>query len=707
MPISGVRFGAAYYAEYQLSDRTEEDLDLMAQAGFTVIRVGESVWSTWEPRDGEFDLEWLLHVLDGAHSRGIGVILGTPTYAVPPWLYRAYPEVAAQRASGQPILPGGRQDADFSHPAFLFHADRVVRAIVERYAGHPSVIGFQIDNEPGMQLLHNPGTFVRFVNRLKKQYGDVDSLNREWGLTYWSHRISDWSELWVSDGNTLPQYDLAWRRYQADLTTEFIARQADIVREYASEDQFITTCIAYLRPALEDADLAASLDITSGNAYYGMQDHLAIGADLAVGPPPTTTGYWGLLRQADRIFSSKQGRFLVTETNAQSILSSNQNYPPYPGQIALAAFALISRGAAMIEYWHWHSIHFGTETHWGGVLPHSLRPGRVYGEVAELGHSLAALGTALDGYVPDFDATVLFSTDSKWAFEFFPPLQTDDGGPDRRSYQRMFDAFYRGIVDAGAQARIIHASQLGDDPVAFATSHPVLIVPGFYVATDAELLFLRDYASAGGHLVVGPRTGYGDDEARARPAVAPAFLADAAGASYEEFSNLDAALALDASNGLSLGPDARATEWVDGLIAGTADVLARYAHPRFKDFAAVTTASTGSGHITTVGTVPNPALAADIVRYVVPAPIAQSWHAQLPESVRVVSGVADSGRRTWFVSNWGADPVSVVTPLSTTDNITGQQWPAGSTLAIAAWGCFVLTEDGPATGTGTDERKTR
>ena len=46
-----VLYGVAYYAEYQPYDRLERDLDLMAEADLTVIRVGESVWSTWEPDD--------------------------------------------------------------------------------------------------------------------------------------------------------------------------------------------------------------------------------------------------------------------------------------------------------------------------------------------------------------------------------------------------------------------------------------------------------------------------------------------------------------------------------------------------------------------------------------------------------------------------------------------------------------------------------
>src|SRR5918995_877452 len=159
-----ILFGAAYYFEYQpdavagfdteaARRRLKTDLDLMAEAGFSVIRVGESVWSTWEPENGRFDLEWLAPVLDGAHERGIHVILGTPTYAVPPWLARRYPEIAGERGTGQRIPWGARQEVDYTHPAFLFHAERVVRKIVARYADHPAIIGYQVDNEPGVLLL--------------------------------------------------------------------------------------------------------------------------------------------------------------------------------------------------------------------------------------------------------------------------------------------------------------------------------------------------------------------------------------------------------------------------------------------------------------------------------------------------------------------------------------------------------------------------
>ncbi|ANJ25973.1 beta-galactosidase [Agromyces aureus] len=683
---SGLLFGVAYYPEYHLTDRVETDLDLMREAGINVIRVGESVWSTWEPRDGEFELEWLAPVLDSAHRRGIRVILGTPTYAVPPWLQVAHPEIAAERRTGEPIPWGARQEMDFSHPVFRTYAERVIRAVVGRYADHPAVIGFQVDNEPGMELFHNDHVFEEFVNRLRAQFGDVETLNREWGLTYWSHRLADWSELWRPDGNSFPQYDLAWRRFQTELTTEFIAWQAELVREYANPDQFVTTCLQYGRPALDDERVSRALDITSGNPYYGMQDRLDATLERSQLSQWTTTGVPALFRAADRMYASKQGRYLVTETNAQSIGHSDTNFPPYPGQLKQSAYTFISRGAAMIEYWHWHTLPYGIETYWGGVLPHSLVPGRVYDEVAEIGAELAAIGTTLDGFEPDADVAVLWSNASRYALQFTPPLRVDEG-PDPESYEKIFDAFHRGAVEAGRQVRLLHldqAAELGAE--ALAERFPVLIAAGVYVTTDAELALLRDYVAAGGHLVVGPRTGYADEEARARVEVSPVRLTDLAGVHYDEYSNLEHEVAVvAASDALDLDGTAAARLWIDGLVADDADVLASYVHPRFGDFPAVTSHAAGDGRVTVVGCVPNPALASAVVRWAAPDATSRELAGETTGPVTVTSGTLPDGRRAWFAFNWGWEPQHLELATSVTDTVTGAQLQAGTDVSLAAW----------------------
>jgi len=693
-----VLFGAAYYHEYQPSPRLEKDLDLMAAAGFSVIRVGESTWSTWEPEDGVFDLEWLAPVLDGAAERGIHVILGTPTYAVPPWLSRKYPEIAGERRTGQRIPWGARQEVDFTHSAFRFHAERIIRAVVGRYAGHRAVIGVQVDNEPGLELLHNRGVFESFVDQLRHIYGDVETLNREWGLTYWSHRLSTWADLWTPDGNAQPQYDLAWRRFQAQLTTDFIAWQAGIVREIARPDQFVTTCIAYSRPALDDRSLTEALDITAGNPYYAMQDSLAV-PDHGVGAQGwTTSGTWSILQSADRMYSSRQEPFLVTETNAGAIGGPSMNFPAYDGQWRQVAWAMVARGARMIEYWNWHTLHFGTETYWVGILPHDQIPGRVYEQLSVLGAELGKAGDLVAGLTPDAQVGLLYSNASKWGLAAQPALARG-AEPDRDSYQRIVEAFYRGTFDARVPVRLVHDTQIVRDatdlmdPAETARILPVLLVPALYIASDHLLEWLRRYAEAGGHLVLGPRSAYADEEARARLEVKPALLSAAAGVSYQEFTNLPSPIPVrSVVDGLDLPSGAHATGWADGLVVAGAEVIVEYEHPFVGTWPAVVTAAHGDGRVTTVGTVPDADLARALVEWLVPV-ADDVWRAVATASVTVYSATSGAGRRLRFLHNWSWEPAGFVVPVAVRDALSDDIIERDHEVSLGPWDVRVLVEE--------------
>ncbi len=69
-------YGAAYYSEYTPTDRLDEDIRMMKEAGLSVVRVGESTWSLFEPHDGQFEFAWMDRILDAMHKAGIKVILG-------------------------------------------------------------------------------------------------------------------------------------------------------------------------------------------------------------------------------------------------------------------------------------------------------------------------------------------------------------------------------------------------------------------------------------------------------------------------------------------------------------------------------------------------------------------------------------------------------------------------------------------------------
>jgi beta-galactosidase len=293
---------------------------------------------------------------------------------------------------------------------------------------------------------------------------------------------------------------------------------------------------------------------------------------------------------------------------------------------------------------------------------------------------------------------MVYSTPSKWLMQKYPPLSTADGGPDPASYHRIFDPFYRGVFDTGRQVRIVHARQLHDpsgerpglSPDEAAQRHPVLVVPGLYLADDTTLDWFAGYAEAGGHLLLGPRTGYADLEARARREPAPARLTEAAGVQYEEFSNLTGPLPVSAAPGspLALPPMATATHWADALTVQDAEVLAGYDHPHFGRWPAVTTRCHGRGRVTCVGTVPGRELARALARWLAPTP-AGGW-TNLPASVTATTGTSPDGRRVHIVHNWSWEPTQVTVPFPLTDALDGRAVTAGDLLDLGAWDVRVL-----------------
>src|SRR5580698_6144719 len=112
-----ILYGAAYYNEYMPADlqpgRLEKDVALMKAAGISVVRMGESTWSLWEPQDGHFEYAWMDSIVDAMGKAGIKVIMGTPTYSVPTWMVHAHPEILARYQGADAVTTYGiRQNMD-------------------------------------------------------------------------------------------------------------------------------------------------------------------------------------------------------------------------------------------------------------------------------------------------------------------------------------------------------------------------------------------------------------------------------------------------------------------------------------------------------------------------------------------------------------------------------------------------------------------
>ena len=220
--FDNVLYGAAYYHEYMPSERLDKDIQMMKECGLNVVRVGESAWGLFEPQEGVFDFKWMDRIVDKMYAAGIKVILGTPTYSIPAWMAEKHPEVLAVYQRGGKAHYGIRQNMDITNPTYLFYSERIIRRLLEHYASHPGIIGYQVDNETLARGVNNQDFFVGFRSYIKRKFNNsLDSLNHAWGLNYWGMNIHTWEEFYARDGVTNPSYKLEWERYGRKKVADF------------------------------------------------------------------------------------------------------------------------------------------------------------------------------------------------------------------------------------------------------------------------------------------------------------------------------------------------------------------------------------------------------------------------------------------------------------------------------------------------------
>lgn len=675
-------YGVSYYHEYMPYERLEEDVRLMEKAGINFVRLGESTWSSWEPRDGEFEFTWMERILDRLHKAGIKVILGTPTYSIPPWLHRKHPEILVNHLTEapplavrtQPTYPriarggayGPRQNMDITHPTYRYYAERIIRRIVSRFRDHPAVIGYQIDNETRPNPTTASHMHADFVNYLRRKFKTTATLNRLWGFAYWGQLVNDWDEFPPRDGILNPGYKLEWERFQRETVTDFLAWQAAIVRQYKRPDQFIThNFVGGFRTEVDQVAIARHLDVAAVNPYHGVQDELD-------GMAISFSG--------DLCRSLKGQNYLVTETNAQTIgWDSRTQFPPYDDQLRLSAFTHFATGANLVAYWHWHSLHYGQETYWKGVLSHDLEPNRIYGEVTRIAGEIKRLGPRLANLKKQNAVAILVSVDSYHGLRFMP-------FDDRVNYLTVLNQMYRALYQLNVETDFVFP----DTPDL--SRYKVLVTPPLYVAPDELLRRLAAYVRDGGHLVLAFKSGFTDEHSTVRWTRAPGPLREAAGFSYQEFSSLARPLALkgDPYGG---GENNRVSVWAEMILPEGAKPLAYYDHPFFGKYPALTRNHYGKGTLTYQGTFLSDELQRKVLEEVLRLAGLTGPDQQLPPTVRIKRGVNGAGNPVRYYLNFSPQSQTFTYPYPTgRDLLSGREIPRGSTVTLGPWGLVIIEE---------------
>jgi beta-galactosidase len=664
--MESILYGAAYYPEYMPYERLEQDAQLMQQAGLTVVRVGESSWGLWEPEDGRFEFAWMDRVVERMHKAGIRVIMGTPTYSIPAWLYKKHPEIVVTRLDGKTITYGMRQNTDLSNPTYRYYCERVIRKIAQHYKDNPAVVGYQIDNETSSAGVANLDVQVGFVNYLRAKFKTVDRLDEIWGLNYWGQRLYDWGQVPPRDGILNPGWKLEWERYQQSLTTDFLSWQAALVNEYKRPDQFVTQDLAGPpRPEVNEEDISRSLDIVAANPYHETQDRYD-------GESPSMAG--------DYTRSLKQTNYLVTETNAQAIgWDSKRQYPPYDGQLRLDVYTHTSSGANMVEYWHWHSLHYGQETYWKGVLSHDLEPNRAYAEVSRTAHELERVGPEIVDLKRPNQVAILYSNDSYHGIQFMP-------FSDHADYRSVLSGMYRALYKLNVGVDFIFPDSTN------LSNYKVIAVPPLYIASDDLLNKLADYVHQGGHVVMAFKSGFCNEYSTVRWSMAPGPLRKAAGFRYQEFSNLRQPVALK-GDPFQAGADNRVSDWAEMLILEGAQPLAYYDHPFFGKYPAIARNHFGAGTLTYEGSLLSPELQEKVLLDVLKLAGLSGPDQQLPQPVRVKHGVNRQGKTVHYYLNYSSETQTFVYPYGVGRDLLGQTAVAPSqSITLKPWDLAIVEE---------------
>jgi beta-galactosidase len=635
---STLHFGVSWYPEQWPEAGWVADLRLMKSAGFNTIRMGEFAWSRMEPEEGLFDFDWLDRAIAAAEKQGFAVVLGTPTAAPPAWMSEKYPEILRVDEDGRIASHGGRRHFSFASRRYRMYAARIAAAMAKRFGHRASVIGWQIDNEIGPPSF-DAESIAAWHAFLRARYGTIDRLNARWTTQYWSQHYDDFGQVPLrATGQHNPGLLLDFKHFTTATWTDYVDNQVRAVRPLIAPGRFITTNTMFWNAGFDHYALHKVVDLAAWDNYIpnGRPDWVANGANH------------------DLVRGYKQRNFWLMETQPGRVDWVPINRALDPGQVGEMAWQAVGHGADAVLYWQWRPARNGQETYHGALLGQDGTPAPIFGEIAATGRSLAEAAPLLAGTEPVARVAMLFSYDSRWAIDLqrhhkeFDPVQ-------------QFVSLYRPLrVQSQGVAILSPEAELG--------GYKLVVAPSLNVLTQAQADRLAAYVRAGGHLVLGPRSGMKDDANALWPERQPGPLAALLGAEVEQYYALDAPVGIAGSLG-----SGQASIWAEWLSpkAKDVEVLARYVDPGgwLDGKPAAVTRRVGAGRITYLGGWFDDALLSRI---------AAGWLDRagiLPAVTGVhpdveVSERAGAGRRLLVLINHGGEAHRVTLPAGST-RVTG------------------------------------
>jgi beta-galactosidase len=681
-------FGVDYHPEHWVypyagtpeepESRWDRDAELMVQAGFNVVRMGEFSWGLCEREEGKYDFSWLRRAMDVMGRSGIKVVLGTPTAAPPIWLAKKHPEILPLDKRGLKLYEGTRHAYCMNSDVYWDYTKKIVRAMATALGDHPQLIAWQLDNGIGgheTEFSFNEETRRDWHAWLKAKYETVERLNDCMGNRFWSQVVNDFTEVPMPMHTPTahnPALVLDWMRFSSDTCVAYIKCQADLLHELTPNIP-VTHNLRALTRHFDHFDMAGVLDFVSVDSNATIKSRAAENAceiDMlrslkkeGIRTPDGDTGFW--------VIEQKAGHVHWQEIN--SLVR--------PGVVRLFTYQLLSRGASGVLYFYWRQPRIGVEKFYGGVLTHDGRGNnRVYQEISQIGEEIKLLAPALRGTKVTADVAILYSHDNAWTLKL--PMQ-----PTKLfNYREHVQLFHTAFHDRNVPVDFCR-------PTEDLSKYKVVVAPSLHMLADGEADLLKLYVQNGGTLIVTCNTGLVDEHHIVPDGGIPNQLTDLLGIEVMEFDPIqkDEENHLTFKGGFPTSHLHPARVWCDLIDAKEAQVLATFSKDFYAGRPAMTINNFGNGKAIYLGFISHQYFYYDLVAY-----LRQMCNLfpliKVPDTVEV-SMRQNGDTKIFFLLNHQNSPVRLQFYKPMHDFLTGQTFSGN--YDIPPHGVLVLDEHIP------------
>jgi beta-galactosidase len=513
--------GTNYHPHDSNPVQWQKDIEQMKAAGFKVVRMGHLAWDSYEPTEGHFTFDWFDQVMDMMDKAGIKVILDIAVRPAPLWLHHKYPGIDITDANGNRLYANHRYMEDIGDPNYQEHALRYADTLTKRYAHHPALLAFGIDNESGDgQYSFSELARQRFISWLKIKYTNLAALNKAWAGQRWSRRIGDFDEVGFPMSGSIqgpPERVMDWRLFESDELNQFLARL--IEKAHANGPRALTTTNAWYFSAKKYFDYSkvtydGKMDRNGGGIYPGSSIRNNAGLyrslyEIMKDQLESKTPYWGIE--------------FVTMTAV-------------PQSIRKAAYATLMFGNQMVCGWTWQSMHGGEEQYLQGMTDWDGLTNRKYDEYKVIAQEFKKIEKYGFPYKSNAEVGLAFSFPSQIASYAYPEQHDDQ-------LKTCFDQIALRNMDS--KMLDIDRSDL---------AYKLLIMPGIAVIDSLTAQKIRKYVKDGGTLIMTSYSGLVDNHNQVFATTHPGLLSDVFGiriASYEETAYINE-IARDTTTGSRL-----------------------------------------------------------------------------------------------------------------------------------------------------------